>query len=172
MGVDVLALAADGEDRVGMVVDEESEMGFLRGEGCALEGGFVDWVESDDLPRAIAMAEAVALAAALFFSALADPIGVGRVEGDGGGKAELDLSDTMLPILSDFVPLTPPVLLAGTVLTEMFLPHPAELGNADDPASSALGLGQCDLIVKGGGATAAACFCLASYSAGLVNATS
>lgn len=107
----------------------------------------------------------------LFLSDRAEPIGrtEGEGEGEGGGNAEADLSETMLPILSDFVPLTPPpALLAGTVLTEMFLPHPAELGNADDPASSALGLGQCDLIVKEGGATAAACFCRASYSAGLV----
>lgn len=34
-----LALALDEGVTVGMVVDEVSEIGFLRGEGCALVGG-------------------------------------------------------------------------------------------------------------------------------------
>lgn len=137
-------------------------------------------VESDDLPRDMDIV--------FFLSARAAPMG--RIEGDGSGNAVLlalavallgmFLSETRFPILSGFVPLA--ALLAGTVLTEMFFPQPAELGSAEailsdgvqarqevhsQPRSSAAGLGQCDLMVKDGGATAA-CFCRASYSAGLV----
>jgi hypothetical protein len=153
---------------------EESEIGFFFGEPGAL-GGFVLCVESDDLPLTIEIA--------FFFSVRAAPIGKIEGEGEGNGKAVLlatgvDLSETRFPILSGFVPLA--ALLAGIVLTEMFLPQPAELGSAEaivrsahgerdlHPRSSAAGFGQCDLIVKDGGATAA-CFCRASYSAGLVN---
>lgn len=90
-----------------------------------LEGGFVDWAESDDLPLAIVVADID-----FFLSVLAEPIG--KTEGEGNGKAVLlgiGLSETMFPILSDFGP--PLTVLAGSVLTVMFLPHPAELGNAD-----------------------------------------
>lgn len=90
----------------------------------------MDWVESDDFPRDIA---AAAADVDFFLSDdLADPIG--KTEGEGKGKAALVLpgvgfSDTMFPILSDFGP--PLIVLAGKVLTVMFFPHPAELGNAD-----------------------------------------
>lgn len=118
--------AAGGGVGFALVVVDEREIGFFLGEGCALEGGLVDWVESEDLPRDMAVD--------FFFSVRADPIG--RTEGNGSGKAELlFLSETMLPIFSDLVPLTG--LLAGTVLTEMFLPHPAELGKADADMKSA-----------------------------------
>jgi len=168
------AVAGTGavESDSGTFVDE-SEIGFFFGEPGAL-GGFVLCVESDDLPLTIEIA--------FFFSVRAAPIGKIEGEGEGNGKAVLlatgvDLSETRFPILSGFVPLA--ALLAGMVLTEMFLPQPAELGSAEaivrpanggidlHPKSSAAGLGQCDLIVKDGGATAA-CFCRASYSAGLV----
>jgi hypothetical protein len=70
-----------------------------------------------------------------FLSALAAPIG--KIEGEGSGNAALlalalggfDLRETRFPILSGFVPLA--ALLAGTVLTEIFLPQPAELGSAE-----------------------------------------
>jgi hypothetical protein len=70
-----------------------------------------------------------------FLSALAAPIG--KIEGEGNGNAALlalalggfDLSETRFPIFSGFVPLA--ALLAGTVLTEIFLPQPAELGSAE-----------------------------------------
>jgi hypothetical protein len=98
-------------------------MGFFFGEAWVL-GGLVLCVESDDFPLAIEIP--------FFLSARAEPIGRTDGDGEGGGKAVLlaldPLSETILPILSVFGVDT---LLAGTVLTEIFLPHPAELGSAD-----------------------------------------
>jgi hypothetical protein len=101
----------------------------------------------------------------LSLSVRADPMG--KTDGEGGGNALLlpfDLSETRLPILS--VLGVGDALLRGTVLTEIFLPQPAELGSADadrqfhacfccsnlHSGPSAAGFGQCDLIVRGGGA--------------------
>ena len=66
----------------------------------------------------------------LSLSVRADPMG--STEGEGGGNALLlpfDLRETRLPILS--VLGVGEALLRGTVLTEMFLPQPAEFGSAD-----------------------------------------
>jgi len=110
-------------------VEVDSEIGFFLGEACVL-GGFVLCVDSDDFPRAIAVDNEIAFFFSLSLSVRADPIG--STEGEGGGNALLlpfDLSETRLPILSVFG--VGEALLRGTVLTEIFLPQPAEFGSAD-----------------------------------------
>lgn len=131
LDVDVAAPVDDGVDtEANAEVDVVREIGFFLGEAWVLEGGFVDWVESDDFPRDIAVA-----VVDFFLSDLADPIG--NTEGEGNGNAELlalGLRETMFPILSDLGP--PLIVLAGRVLTVMFFPHPAELGRADAERSA------------------------------------
>lgn len=116
-----------GADFVFVTVD--NEMGFFLGEAWVL-GGFVLCVESVDFPRAIAVDNEIVFFFSLSLSVRADPIG--KTDGEGGGNALLllfDLSETRFPILS--VLGVGEALLSGMVLTEMFLPHPAEFGSAD-----------------------------------------
>jgi len=110
-----------------VVVD--NEIGFFLGEACVL-GGLVLCVDSVDFPLAIAVDNEIAFFFSLSLSVRADPIG--KTDGEGGGNALLllfDLSETRFPILS--VLGVGDALLSGIVLTEMFLPHPAEFGSAD-----------------------------------------
>jgi len=145
-----------------VLADLDNEIGFFLGEACRL-GGLVLCVESDDFPLAIDIGVGIAFFFSFSLSVRVDPTGSTEGEGEGGGKEGFDLSETRLPILSVLGVLG----FRGTVLTEMFLPHPAELGSADaassatlnwtedvdsQPGSSAAGFGQCDLIVSGGGA--------------------
>lgn len=130
-GADDVAVADDCVE-VEVKADEEvvSEIGFFLGEAWVLDGGFVDWVESDDFPRD--MAAAAADVDFFLSDDLADPIG--KTEGEGKGNAALvlpgvGLRETIFPILRDLGP--PLIVLAGKVLTVMFFPHPAELGRAD-----------------------------------------
>jgi hypothetical protein len=112
-----------------VLVEVDSEIGFFLGEACVL-GGFVLCVDSDDFPRAIAVDNEIAFFFSLSLSVRADPMG--KTDGEGGGNALLlpfDLRETRLPILS--VLGVGEALLRGTVLTEIFLPQPAEFGSAD-----------------------------------------
>jgi hypothetical protein len=111
-----------------VLVEVDSEIGFFLGEACVL-GGFVLCVDSDDFPRAMAVDNEIAFFFSLSLSVRADPMG--KTDGEGGGNALLpfDLRETRLPILSVFG--VGEALLRGTVLTEMFLPQPAEFGSAD-----------------------------------------
>ena len=110
-----------------LVLVLDNEIGFFLGEACVL-GGLVLGVESVDLPRAIAVDNDIAFFFSFSLSVRAEPIG--KTDGEGGGNAVLlDLSETRLPILS--VLGVGEALLSGIVLTEIFLPQPAELGSAD-----------------------------------------